>query len=307
MPIRNLDHKIIGAFQILNKQGGKYFTNEDEDLLVAIASSASIALENANLFAKQLQMIEEQQKSFTSFINTLATSLDARDKITAGHSMRVTQYTSILAKEMGFEPEKIDAFEKAALLHDIGKIGVQDNVLFKEGRLTDEEYKHIQTHAQITSDILNQMYFTEQLKDVPTIAASHHERYDGKGYFNNTSGENIHIGGRILAVSDVFDAITSKRHYRDRMEIGNVLKILSEGSGSHFDPKIIDVFFSVSVDKILAILITAYEKELTDEEVGYFSQHSIGELYKAATQFPESRTEEEQDLVSKFNKLYLNE
>lgn len=307
MPIRNLEHKIIGVFQILNKQGGKYFTNEDEDLLVAIGSNASIALENANLFAKQLQMIEEQQKSFTSFINTLATSLDARDKITAGHSLRVTQYTEILARKMGFDEEKIDAFEKAALLHDIGKIGVQDSVLFKEGRLTDDEYKHIQKHAQITSEILNQMYFTEQLKDVPEIASSHHERFDGKGYFKNKEGSNIHIGGRILAVSDVFDAITSKRHYRDRMEISNVLKILKEGSGSHFDPEVIKIFFDVSVDKILAILITAYEKKLNEEEIDYFSKYSILDLYTAASQFEESRTPDQARLVQNFNKLYLNE
>lgn len=307
MPIRNLEHKIIGVFQILNKQGGKYFTNEDEDLLVAIGSNASIALENANLFAKQLQMIEEQQKSFTSFINTLATSLDARDKITAGHSLRVTQYTEIIARKMGFDEEKIDAFEKAALLHDIGKIGVQDSVLFKEGRLTDDEYKHIQKHAQITSEILNQMYFTEQLKDVPEIASSHHERFDGKGYFKNKEGSNIHIGGRILAVSDVFDAITSKRHYRDRMEISNVLKILQEGSGSHFDPEVIKIFFDVSVDKILAILITAYEKKLNEEEIDYFSKYSILDLYTAASQFEESRTPDQARLVQNFNKLYLNE
>ena len=307
MPIRNLEHKIIGVFQILNKQGGKYFTNEDEDLLVAIGSNASIALENANLFAKQLQMIEEQQKSFTSFINTLATSLDARDKITAGHSLRVTKYTSILAREMGFDDEKIDAFEKAALLHDIGKIGIHDNVLFKEGKLTDEEYKHIQKHAEITSEILNQMYFTEKLKDVPKIASSHHERYDGKGYFNHIAGENIHIGGRILAVSDVFDAITSKRHYRDRMEISNVLKILQEGSGTHFDPSVIDVFFRVSVDKILAILITAYEEELSQDEIKYFSQYSIMDLYQAASINEDERNNEQKELVNKFNKLYLNQ
>ena len=307
MPIRNLEHKIIGVFQILNKEGGKYFTNEDEDLLVAIGSNASIALENANLFAKQLQMIEEQQRSFTSFINTLATSIDARDKITAGHSQRVTLYTSIIAKEMGFDEDKIDAFEKAALLHDIGKIGIQDSVLFKEGRLTDEEYKHIQKHAEITSEILNQMYFTEKLKDVPEIASSHHERYDGNGYFRHKAGENIHIGGRILAVSDVFDAITSKRHYRDRMEISNVLKILKDGSGSHFDPNVIDVFFRVSVDKILAILITAYEKELSEEEVEYFSSYTINDLFEASNLTEDERNEEQQLLVKRFNKLYLNE
>jgi len=307
MPIRNLEHKIIGVFQILNKEGGKYFTNEDEDLLVAIGSNASIALENANLFAKQLQMIEEQQKSFTSFVNTLATSIDARDKITAGHSQRVTYYTSIIAREMGFSQEKIETFEKAALLHDIGKIGVHDDVLFKEGRLTDEEYKRIQKHAEITSEILNQMYFTENLKDVPEIASSHHEKYDGTGYFKHRSGDKIHIGGRILAVSDVFDAITSKRHYRDRMDIAKVLKILQEGSGSHFDPNIIDVFFNVSVDRILTILITAYEKELTEEETNYFNKYKILDLYNASNKLEDDRTEEEADLVKNFNKLYLNE
>jgi len=307
MPIRNLEHKIIGVFQILNKQGGKYFTNEDEDLLIAIGSNASIALENANLFAKQLQMIEEQQKSFSSFINTLATSIDARDKITSGHSLRVTKYTSIIAHEMGFPPEKIDAFEKAALLHDIGKIGIQDNVLLKEGRLTDEEYKTIQKHAEITSEILNKMYFTEQLKDVPEIAASHHERYDGHGYFRHKSGDNIHIGGRILAVSDVFDAITSKRHYRDRMEIENVLKILQDGSGSHFDPKIIDVFFNISVDKILTILISAYEQTLTEEETAYFKQYTILNLYNAASKSEEDRNDEEKQLTNLFNKLYFHQ
>ena len=150
-------------------------------------------------------MIEEQQKSFTSFINTLATSIDARDKITAGHSKRVTEYTTLIAQQMNFDEDKIDAFEKAALLHDIGKIGIQDSVLLKEGKLTPEEYKDIQRHAQITSDILNQMYFTEKLKDVPEIAASHHEKFDGTGYFRGAKGEKIHIGGRILAVSDVFE------------------------------------------------------------------------------------------------------
>ena len=91
------------------------------------------------------------------------------------------------------------------------------------------------------------------------------------------------------------------------MEIGNVLKILQESSGSHFDPQIIDVFFSVSVDKILAILITAYERELSEEEISYFSSYSIMDLYKSATQVPECRTEEQANLVTRFNKLYLNE
>lgn len=304
MPIRNLDHKIIGVLQVLNKQGGKYFTNEDEDLLMSIGSTASIALENANLFSKQQQMIEEQQKSFTSFVNTLATSIDARDKITAGHSIRVTKYTKLIAEQMNFDEDKIDAFEKAALLHDIGKIGIQDSVLLKEGKLTPEEYKDIQKHAKITSDILNQMYFTEKLKAVPEIAASHHEKFDGSGYFRGKKGEEIHIGGRILAVSDVFDAITSKRHYRDRMEISNVLKILREGSGTHFDPNVIDAFFSISLDKILNILISTYDKTLPDEKIEFFKNYNFCNYEEYTNKSEKSETE--QFLLSEFDNWYFN-
>ena len=149
------------------------------------------------------------------------------------------------------------------------------------------------------------MLFLLRIILLPAVLG-HHEKYDGSGYFRNKKGNEIHIGGRILAVSDVFDAITSKRHYRDRMEIANVLKILQEGAGNHFDPDIIDVFFGIEVTKILAILITAYEKELSNEEKTYFDRFSINNLFLAASKFPENRTPDEQELVERFDKLYLN-
>ncbi len=130
MPIMNNNKEIIGAFQVINKIDG-VFTKNDEDLLIAIGGSASIALENAQLFDKQLQMYHEQKLLFESFINTLATSIDARDKITAGHSARVRQYSTLLATEVGMEPKEIGLLEKAATLHDIGKIGIRDSVSAK--------------------------------------------------------------------------------------------------------------------------------------------------------------------------------
>ncbi|MFA6989283.1 MAG: HD domain-containing phosphohydrolase [Candidatus Gastranaerophilaceae bacterium] len=306
MPIRNINHEIIGVFQVLNKQGRSYFTNDDEDLLIAIGSSAGIALENARLFTKQQQMLEEQKRSFISFINTLARSIDARDKITSGHSLRVTKYTALISNHMKMSDKDIEILEHASLLHDIGKIGIKDSVLCKEGKLTFEEYKHIQEHVKITYEILLQMYFTEDFKDVPEIASAHHEKYDGSGYFRGTKEEDIHIGGRILAVSDVFDAITSKRHYRDRMPIKDALEILKTSAGSHFDPKIINQFFEISTDKILEILISAYDKNLSTNEKSYFSKFSINDFYIALNKEVEERSKNDNKLIKNFEKFYLN-
>ena len=215
MPIKNNNQEIIGAFQVLNKLSG-VFTKGDEDLLVAIGGSASIALENAQLFEQQKELYKEQKILFESFIDTLATSIDARDKITAGHSSRVKLYSMLIVDELGCDSKFKELVEKAAILHDIGKIGIRDSVLQKEGKLTDDEYKHIQEHVRITHDILEKIHTSDDFKMITEIACSHHEKYDGSGYYRHLSGEDIPYGGRILAVADVFDAITSRRHYRDK-------------------------------------------------------------------------------------------
>lgn len=304
MPMRNLNHEIVGVFQVLNKFGNEHFTTEDEDLLIAIGSSTGIALENARLFKRQQAMYDEQKRSFVSFINTLATSIDARDKITAGHSKRVTLYSIAIAEELGIEGDDIEALEHGALLHDIGKIGIKDSVLCKQGKLTKEEYKHIQEHAYITYDILNKMYFEEKLKDVPEIAASHHEKYDGTGYFRQLKGEEICLGGKILAVSDVFDAITSKRHYRDRMPFINVVNILKKDSGVHFDPKVINVFLELKLDKILNILLFREEHKLTDDIKALFEKYTLDEFHKLLLKSEEETTAEEKKLKEIFEDLY---
>jgi len=304
MPMRNLNHEITGVFQVLNKFGNDYFSDEDEDLLIAIGSSTGIALENARLFKRQKIMYEEQKRSFASFINTLAASIDARDKITAGHSKRVTLYSITIAESMGIEGEDFEALEYGALLHDIGKIGIKDSVLCKQGKLTEEEYKHIQEHASITFEILNNMFFEEKLKDVPEIAASHHEKYNGLGYFRKLAGEDICLGGRILAVSDVFDAITSKRHYRERMPFLNVLNILRKDSGIHFDPNVINHFFSLSLFKIISILLFKEETFLTEEEQILLVRYNLDDLHSILLKEVDKRSEEENNLVELFETLY---
>ena len=163
MPIKNFNQEIIGVFQVLNKFD-ETFTIDDEDLLIAIASSAGISLENARLFERQRKLLEEQQVLFDSFIETLASSIDARDKITAGHSTRVKMFATLIAEEFGMEKNDIYILEKAAALHDIGKIGIRDSVLQKEGKLTPEEYKHIQEHVEITHNILAKIHMSKDFE-----------------------------------------------------------------------------------------------------------------------------------------------
>lgn len=265
MPIKNFNQEIIGVFQVLNKFD-ETFTIDDEDLLVAIASSAGISLENAQLFERQRKMLEEQKVIFDSFIETLASSIDARDKITSGHSTRVKMYAKLIAEEFGMEKNDIYILEKAAALHDIGKIGIRDSVLQKEGKLTPEEYKHIQEHVEITHNILTKIHMSREFEQIAEIACSHHEKFDGSGYHRGLKGEEIPFGGRILAVSDVFDAITSKRHYRDKMPIEKVVDIIMNGSGSHFDPLVVDKFLSIKLDKIVKVFLTENNGLLLDSK-----------------------------------------
>lgn len=306
MPIRNLNQEIIGAFQVLNKQSG-FFDEEDEDLLVAIGSSAGISLENAQLFKKQQEMFIEQKQLFDSFIDTLATSIDARDKITAGHSARVRLYSGIIARELNLDEKLIEIVEKAATLHDIGKIGIRDSVLQKEGKLTDEEYQHIQQHVEITHDILQKIHASDEFKLVTEIACSHHEKYNGFGYYRKLAGENIHIGGRILAVSDVFDAITSKRHYRDKMPIANVIDILLKDSGSHFDKDIVDCFLKAPTDKVIEVFLTENHLILQDNHREILCTKCLMDLHNIITQkSSEEFSDEERTFVEIFQLYYTS-
>ena len=299
MPIKNFNQEIIGVFQVLNKFD-ETFTIDDEDLLVAIASSAGISLENAQLFAKQNKMLEEQKVIFDSFIETLASSIDARDKITSGHSTRVKMYATLIAYEFGMEKGDVYILEKAAALHDIGKIGIRDSVLQKEGKLTAEEYEHIQEHVGITQKILEKIHMSEDFQQITDIACSHHEKFDGSGYHRKLKGEEIPFGGRILAVSDVFDAITSKRHYRDKMPIEKVIDIIMKGSGNHFDPLVVEKFLAIKLSQIVNVFLT--ENTLltfADDDKETLDKYNLLDLYYSIVNNCSNK------LLQVFNKYYV--
>ena len=298
MPIKNFNQEIIGVFQVLNKFD-ETFTIDDEDLLIAIASSAGISLENAQLFEEQRKLIEEQKLIFDSFIETLASSIDARDKITSGHSTRVKMYATLIAKEFGMEKNDISILEIAAALLDIGKIGIRDSVLQKEGKLTDEEYKHIQEHVEITHNILAKIHMSEDFQQITDIACSHHEKFDGTGYYRKLKGEEIPFGGRVLAVSDVFDAITSKRHYRDKMPIEKVIDIILKGSGGHFDPLVVEKFLAIKLTEIVKVFLTENKLHLDEEDNQTLEKYNLLDLYYSIINNCSNK------LLLVFNKYYV--
>ncbi len=304
MPIRNIKFEIIGAFQVLNKKNGD-FTVDDENILLAIGTNAGIAIENNLLFNIQQRMLEEQKKLFEGLIDTLAASIDARDKITLGHSNRVKLYSELICGKLGLNKDITNIISKAAMLHDIGKIGIRDSVLQKKGKLTEEEYEHIKEHVKITYDILCKTNINDSFSEITEIASSHHERYDGKGYFRQLKGEEIPLGGRILAISDVFDAITSVRHYRDRMPIDSALKIIYEGKNTHFDGKIVDSFFEIPLDVITDILISEYNLKLNETDRKILNSCSLNEFYNMLAK--NNNTPKEKKIINIFNSYYIRE
>ena len=302
MPIRNIKFEIIGVFQVLNKKDGD-FTDADEEILLAIGTNAGIAIENNVLFNIQQKMLQEQQKLFAGFIDTLAASIDARDKITLGHSNRVRLYSEFISNQLGLNKDLTEIISKAAMLHDIGKIGIRDSVLQKKGTLTKEEYEHIKEHVKITYDILRKTNMNSQFAEIAEIAASHHEKYDGTGYFRGLKGEEIPFGGRILAVSDVFDAVTSVRHYRDRMPILEAINIIIEERNKHFDSKIADAFLKLPCDIVTDVLISEYDMKQKEEDRKILSSINLKEFADILSK--ENHSAKEKEIIDVFNSYYI--
>jgi len=223
-------------------------TKADEDSLdwlVAIGQQAGSIMDS-------LTLREEQRLLSESMMRGLAASIDARDGLTAGHSARVAHYSVGTAKALGLDAGEQYRVYYAALLHDYGKIGVDDAVLRKPGALTPDEYSHIQQHALFTFDILSKISFPKKLKRLPLMAASHHERWDGKGYPWQLAGEDIPLAGRIIAIADVYDSLTRKRHYRDPMPSDEVIEYLQTGSGTRFDPEVLEAFLAYHREHLAA-------------------------------------------------------
>ena len=194
-------------------------------------------------FEEGLKTGEEAQRAlFESFISTMAAALDARDGITGGHSHRVTEYAMGIGRAMGLADSRIDRIRIAGMIHDVGKVNTPDSILKKPDILTREEFAIIKQHAAYTRSIIRNLKLPHDLDGLADDAGLHHERLDGSGYPDGLKGNAIPPIARILAVADVFDAITSKRHYRQAMPIDQALGEIKKGVGSHFFPECVDAF-----------------------------------------------------------------
>ncbi len=231
--------QIIGALVLENNNGGARFTEDELELLATIASQAMVAIENALLY-------ETVKSNYFAAIQSLVNALEANDKFTKGHSERVTLLSLELARYIGLDYREMETLEHAAILHDIGKLGIDALILQKRGKLTADEYALVQAHPAIGNEILKPI---ETLDDIRMIIIQHHERYDGRGYPNNLKGSEISLKSRILSVVDTFDAMITDRPYRNALTMEKVCDELKTHSGTQFDPYVVQMFMEMLKSK----------------------------------------------------------
>ena len=216
------------------------------DQLLLLVESGIKAIEQMNMIKKinaELRDTNEKlERAYLESIQTLRYTVEAKDPYTRGHSDRVSEYSELIGKYLNLSEDDLHKLKIGGLFHDIGKIGVPDSILLKTSRLTDDEYSEIKNHPSIGAHILSN---ASLFQDIIPIVKHHHERYDGFGYPGKLAGEDIPYLARIAAVADSFDAMTSKRTYRDSLPIDIVKQEIEKNKGTQFDPKIADVFLDI--------------------------------------------------------------
>jgi len=224
--------KPIGILDIITDTGEGNITSRDLSLLTVLAKQAALAIENVKLY-------ESMKKDQVSIIRALASTVDAKDHYTLGHSQKVSELSVSIAEELGLSEREIEVIQYAGLLHDIGKIAMPDQVIKKPTKLSPEEFELIKDHPVVGAKIIKEI---EALAPMVPIVLHHHERFDGKGYPDGLKGEEIPIGARIVLVADAFDTMVSARAYRDMMPNELAISELRKNAGSQFDPMVVDAF-----------------------------------------------------------------
>ncbi len=238
--------QLIGVLDVASSQAT--FTKSDINFLSTIASELAIAIENANLYKELENSHRELSRTFFSTVQALSAAIEAKDPYTQGHVYRTFELAIKTAMKFNLSPNEIESIKYASLLHDIGKIGIPDAILLKPAKLTEEEWEIVKKHPIIGANIVQQVEF---LRKSAEIILYHQERYDGRtqgafaGYPYGLKGEDIPIGARIIAVVDSFDAMVSKRPYRDALSIEKAINTLLEEKGKQFDPLVVNAFLEV--------------------------------------------------------------
>lgn len=246
----------LGVIYVDTRGTANAFVQGDLELLVALAGPSAIAIKNA-------QYLRQVEQAYSDTLIVLANAIELRDHYTVGHTWRVTNFAVAVARQLGWSDEKLDEVEMGSVLHDVGKIAVDNAILSKPGKLTDDEYEQLKVHPQRGADLLKDVKYLHPL--IP-YCLYHHERYDGKGYPFGLKGEDIPMEGRVVAVADMFDAMTSNRPYRKGLppEVG--IEELEKGKGGQFDPAcaqaLIDCYKSGKIDEILQNYYQTNEKSI---------------------------------------------
>ena len=233
VPVKS-KNKILGALESINKKEG-IFTDEDKDALIALANQVAIAIENANLY-------QQLKETFYSTVEALAETIEKRDPYTGGHTKRVMNYSYQIGKSMGLSEKDLEQLKLAAILHDVGKIGIKDDILLKQTSLSHDEMLLMNMHTSYGSEILNHIKY---LKDVIPGVQSHHERLDGTGYPDNLSSDDIPLIARIIAVADAFDAMTTDRPYRKAFSFEEAFSELQNFANLQFDQEVVKAFLAL--------------------------------------------------------------
>lgn len=229
----------------LDIQGYCEKSDKFDQLLLLIESgikSISQMNEIKKINAQLSDTYEQLEKAYLESIQTLRYTVEAKDTYTRGHSDRVSAYSVLIGQKLNLSDDDLKILQLGGLFHDVGKIGVPDAILQKESKLTDDEYSEIKNHPSIGEHILSSATI---FKDIIPIVKHHHEKYDGTGYPSRLAGENIPYLARIAAISDSFDAMTSKRVYRNSLDIETVINEFKRCRGSQFDPNLTDVFLDI--------------------------------------------------------------
>jgi putative nucleotidyltransferase with HDIG domain len=241
--------QVLGCMFAVDKSAGE-FDSVDSKLLSSIANESAIYLENAMLF-------EDVHGLMMGLLHSLTSAVDAKDAYTCGHSERVALLSRTLAQQAGLPDTTVERVYMAGLLHDVGKIGVPEQVLQKTGKLTDEEFAQIKKHPEIGARILRDV---KQVEDIIPGVLYHHERIDGKGYPSGLAGENIPLFGRIICLADCFDAMTSSRTYRKALPLEVALTEIRRCSGTQFDPALTDHFLAIGEARLKEMLANHHEQ-----------------------------------------------
>jgi putative nucleotidyltransferase with HDIG domain len=231
MPIC-INNEIIGVISLSDKIDKQPFTAQDVKFLTAIANQMAIVIQNARL-------VNNLKESFFTTVHSLTAAIDAKDPYTRGHSERVCRYALHIGQIMSLPQAELEKLELACLLHDVGKIGIPENILNKKEKLTDKEWSIIRKHPLKGVEILKS---SKQTKSIQAAVRHHHERYDGNGYPDGLTGEQIPLLARIIAVADSFDAMVSDRPYRKKCSEKTAIEEIRKGIGSQYDSKVVWAF-----------------------------------------------------------------